>query len=197
MPEPVLPSKTARRFNPLDNDVERVLLSEAELQTRVVEIADEISEDLVGRNDVVMLGVLTGAFMFTSDLVKNLSIPAEVKFMKASSYGKATESCGEVDISNAFVNSDDIEGKTVVIVEDIIDTGNTLLGLTAYIQSLKPREVRIVCLLDKPSRRKVNLKVDYTAFSVPDEFVIGYGLDFAGKYRCLPYIGVLKPELYM
>jgi len=196
MPSAMVSGTPSRRSNPLDSDVERVLLSAAEINERVVEIANQISEDLAGRDDVVMLGVLTGAFMFTSDLLKNLSIPAEVKFMKTSSYGKATESSGQVDISNAFVDAEDIEGRTVVIVEDIIDSGNTLADLVDFIKRMNPREVRIVCLLDKPARRQVDVPVNYIAFTIPDDFVIGYGLDFAEKYRCLPYIGVLKPEMY-
>lgn len=183
--------------NPLDTDVEEVLLSREQLQTRVAQLASRISLDLAGRDDVIFLGVLTGAFMFTSDLLKHLTIPAEVKFVKASSYGSTTESSGDVTISTDMLREEDVCGKTVVIVEDIVDTGGTLAGIVGFLREMQPREVLVACLLDKPSRRVVEVQVDYKGFTIPDKFVIGYGLDFAEKYRCLPYIGVLKPELYL
>mmetsp|Transcript_37547 Transcript_37547/g.106030 ORF Transcript_37547/g.106030 Transcript_37547/m.106030 type:complete len:287 (-) Transcript_37547:312-1172(-) len=182
--------------SPLDADVEHVLISHADIDNRVSQIAAQISEDLKGREDVMVVGVLTGAFMFTSDLLKKLTIPAEVKFVKTSSYGNATESSGDVTISTDLIKKSEVQGKTVLLVEDIIDTGGTLNSLVNFLSEFEPREIRIVCLLDKPARRVVKVPVDYTAFTIPDHFVIGYGLDFAEKYRCLPYIGVLKPEMY-
>eukprot|EP00191_Tetraselmis_sp_GSL018_P007202 CAMPEP_0177605102 /NCGR_PEP_ID=MMETSP0419_2-20121207/16506_1 /TAXON_ID=582737 /ORGANISM="Tetraselmis sp., Strain GSL018" /LENGTH=215 /DNA_ID=CAMNT_0019099197 /DNA_START=259 /DNA_END=906 /DNA_ORIENTATION=+ len=197
---PTVPVNRATResseANPLRDDLAEIILSASEIQSRVEEVAAELSIRLAGKDNILILGVLTGAFIFTSDLVRHLSIPAEVKFVKASSYGTGTVSSGTVSISEDSICEHDVYDKTVVVVEDIVDTGNTLKRLLGCLRSSQPRDVISVCLLDKPSRRQVNLKADITAFEIPDKFVVGYGLDFAEQYRCLPYIGVLKPEKY-
>lgn len=174
-------------------DIERVLLSEEQLRRRVQELGRQISQDYQGK-ELLMIGVLRGAVMFMSDLARAISVPVAIDFMAVSSYGSSTSSSGVVRILKDL--DEEVAGKDVLIVEDIIDSGLTLSYLLQNIQSRKPASVRICTLLNKPERRKVSLDVAYNGFTVPDEFVVGYGLDYAEKYRNLPFIGVLKPTVY-
>ncbi len=175
------------------HDVERVLISEWEVQKRVVELGKQISDDYKGK-DLLMISVLKGSVVFMADLMRAITLPAEIDFMAISSYGSGTKSSGVVKI----IKDIDIElaGKDLLIVEDILDSGMTLAYLKELLDGRCPASIRIVTLLDKPSRRKVDIHADYCGFEVPDEFLVGYGLDFAEHYRNLPFIGVLKPEVY-
>ena len=177
----------------LDKDVERVLFSEEELRNRVAEIAAEIDRDYAGK-EPLLISVLRGSFVFMADLVRQIHLPCTVDFMAVSSYGVGTSSSGQVKIVKDL--SEQIEGKDVIVVEDILDSGNTLNFLKQYFLTKGAASVSICTLLDKPYRREKAIHADYVGFEVPDEFVVGYGLDYAQKYRNLPYIGVLKPEVY-
>ena len=177
----------------LDKDVERVLFSEEELKNRVAEIAAEIDRDYAGK-EPLLVSVLRGSFVFMADLVRQITLPCTVDFMAVSSYGAGTSSSGQVKIIKDL--SEHIEGKDVIVVEDILDSGNTLSYLLQLLQARKPASVRLCTLLDKPSRREKAVEADLSGFVVPDEFVVGYGLDYAQLYRNLPYIGVLKPAVY-
>jgi len=179
----------------MKNDIERVLLSEEQIQKRVRELAAEISRDYGDKNPT-MVCILKGAIMFYTDLLRNMPIPVTMDFMAVSSYGNKTKSSGEVEIRKDLSTS--IEGKHVIIVEDIVDSGFTLSYLTRMLASRGAKSIKLATLLDKPARRApgITLKSDYSGFVVGDEFVVGYGLDYAEKYRNLPYIGILKPEVY-
>lgn len=177
----------------LDKDVERVLFTEEELKARVAELAAQIDRDYAGKAPL-LVSVLRGSFVFMADLVRRITLPCTVDFMSVSSYGAGTSSSGQVKIIKDL--SEHIEGKDVIVVEDILDSGNTLSYLLQLLQARKPASVRLCTLLDKPSRRVKDVAVDYSGFSIPDYFVVGYGLDYAEKYRNLPYIGVLKPSVY-
>ena len=179
----------------MKNDIERVLLTEAQLQKRVREMAAEISRDYADKNPT-MVCILKGAIMFYTDLLRNMPIPLSMDFMAVSSYGNKTKSSGEVEIRKDLSTS--IEGKHVIIVEDIVDSGFTLSYLKRMLDSRGAKSIRLATLLDKPARRApgITLKSDYSGFVVGDEFVVGYGLDYAERYRNLPYIGILKPEVY-
>ncbi len=174
-------------------DIERVLLSEEQLQQRVRELGEEISKEYAGK-EILMIGVLRGAVMFMADLARAIAVPVMIDFMAVSSYGTSTSSSGIVRILKDL--DEEVAGKHVLIVEDIIDSGLTLSYLVDNIKSRQPASVRICTLLNKPERRKVDLEVNYNGFVVPDEFVVGYGLDYAEKYRNLPFIGILKPAIY-
>ncbi len=175
------------------SDIKQILLSEEDIIKRVKEIGSDITKDYQGK-DLVMIGILKGAVIFMSELCKNINLPIAIDFMGVSSYGKATRTTGEVRIVKDLDAS--VEGKDILVVEDIIDTGLTLSYLTDNLEKRGANSVKIVTLLDKPSRRKENVKVDYIGFEVPDEFVVGYGLDYAETYRNLPFIGILKEEIY-
>jgi hypoxanthine phosphoribosyltransferase len=175
------------------NDVQEILISGEEIAKRVKELGVQISKDYEGK-DLMLIGVLKGSVPFMADLLKEITIPCTMDFMAVSSYGSATASSGVVRILKDLDSS--IENKNVLIVEDIIDTGYTLKYLIENLKSRNPKDVRICCLLDKPDRRKVELHIDYKGFKIPDEFVVGYGLDYAEKYRNLPFIGVLKKDVY-
>lgn len=177
----------------LDKDVERVLFSEEELRERVAQIAAQIDADYAGK-EPLLVSVLRGSFVFMADLVRQIHVPCTVDFMAVSSYGKGASSSGQVKIIKDL--SEQIEGKDLIVVEDILDSGNTLSYLLQLLQARKPASVRLCTLLDKPSRRVKEVEVNYSGFSIPDYFVVGYGLDYAEKYRNLPYIGVLKPSIY-
>ena len=179
----------------MNNDIARVLISEGQLDKRIREMAAEITRDYAGKNPT-MICILKGAVMFYSDLLRHISIPLTMDFMAVSSYGNKTKSSGEVEIRKDLSTS--IEGKHVIIVEDIVDSGFTLSYLTRMLSSRGAASVKLCTLLDKPARRApgITLKSDYSGFVVGDEFVVGYGLDYAEYYRNLPYIGVLKPEVY-
>ncbi len=150
-------------------------------------MADEI-KDKYADKDPLVVSVLNGSFMFCSDLMKRLNFPLELNFIKVSSYGNKTESSGNIQISGGRI---DMKDRAVLIVEDIIDSGNTLKRLTEYFNQLGAASVETAVFLDKPSRREVDIQADYTGFEIPDEFVVGYGLDFAQYYRNLPYVGIL------
>jgi hypoxanthine phosphoribosyltransferase len=177
----------------LHNDIQEVLYSEEVIQQKVQELGAAISRDYQGRNPLVIC-VLKGAFIFMADLSKNITIPIELDFMAVSSYGNTTRSSGEVKIIKDLDTS--VEGRDVLIVEDIIDSGLTLSYLIDVLERRNALSVNVVALFDKPGRRTVDLNADYTGFIIPDAFVVGYGLDYAEKYRNLPYIGVLKPAVY-
>lgn len=177
----------------MQKDIKAVLYSEEQIQAKVREMGQQLSKDFNGRNPLVIC-VLKGAFIFMSDLVKSIFVPLEIDFMAVSSYGQSTKSSGVVKIIKDLDVS--VEGRDVIIVEDIIDSGLTLSYLIDVLERRNARSVTVAALFDKPARRTVDLEPDYKGFTLPDEFVVGYGLDFAEKYRNLPYIGILKPEVY-
>ncbi|MEA3402100.1 MAG: hypoxanthine phosphoribosyltransferase [Armatimonadota bacterium] len=173
-------------------DIAEVIATEAEIRDAVERLAGELTED-VGELSPILVGVLNGAFVFLADLVRRLDFPLEIDFMNASSYGEGTVSEGleiQTDLSL------DVEGRHVVLVDDILDTGQTLQGLVRHVTGRGAASVRTCCLLDKPARRTVDFEADYVGIEIPDRFVVGYGLDFAQRHRNLPFIGVLRPELY-
>jgi hypoxanthine phosphoribosyltransferase len=175
----------------VDHGVGEVLLDEATVQARVAELGAEISADYEGR-DLLLVGVLKGAVFFMSDLMRRLTVPCEIDFMAISSYGAATDSSGVVRIlKDLDVN---IAGRDVLVVEDIIDSGLTLSYLMRNLKARRPGSLEICALLTKPERREIDVPVRYVGFEIPNRFVIGYGLDFAERYRNLPYIGVLHPD---
>ena len=177
----------------LIDDVARILIDAEAIQERVKELGRYIDEQYAGK-DLLLISVLKGSVIFMADLLRAISIPHEIDFMATSSYGASTESSGVVRIIKDL--NQPIEGRHVLIVEDIIDSGHTLSYLTRILEARNPASLRIVTLLDKPERREVELDVDWVGFSIPNEFVIGYGLDYNELYRNLPFIGVLKPEVY-
>ncbi len=175
-------------------DVGEVLITGEQIEGKVGELGARLSTDYEGR-DLVLVSVLKGALPFMADLMRAMTIPVQIDLMEVSSYGGAsTETSGLVRILKDLSSS--IEGKDVLIVEDIIDTGLTLNYLLRYLRGKNPRTLRICALLDKPARRLVEIDIDYRGFTVPDQFVVGYGLDYGEFYRNLPFIGVLKPEVY-
>lgn len=169
----------------------KVLLTEEEVDERIKKLGQKISEDYAGKN-VHLICVLKGGAFFMCELAKRITVPVSMDFMSVSSYGNGTESSGAVKIVKDLDES--IEGKNVLIVEDIIDSGNTLHYLVEILYKRKPADIKICTLLDKPERRVADVHVDYVGFDIPDEFVVGYGLDYAQKYRNLPYIGVVEVE---
>ncbi|MDU4961248.1 MAG: hypoxanthine phosphoribosyltransferase [Sporomusaceae bacterium] len=175
------------------NDIKEILIDKDQLAERVRELGEEISADYAGK-EILMIGVLRGAVVFMADLARAISLPVALDFMAVSSYGASTSSSGIVRILKDL--DEDLAGKHVLIVEDIIDSGLTLNYLVDNLKSRQPASVRLCTLLNKPSRRKAPVHVDYNGFTIPDYFVVGYGLDFAEKYRNLPFIGILKPEAY-
>ena len=177
----------------LEQDIERVLFTEEELKARVAEIAARIDRDYAGK-EPMLISVLRGSFIFMADLARAITLPCTVDFMAVSSYGSGTTSSGQVKITKDL--SESIEGRDIIVVEDILDSGNTLSYLFQLLQAQHPASVRLCTLLDKPSRRTKPITADYTGFTVDDLFVVGYGLDYAEKYRNLPYIGILKPAVY-
>ncbi len=179
----------------MENDIARVLLSQEQIQSRVQEMGRQIAWDYRGKNPA-MVCILKGAIMFYTDLLRAMPIQLSMDFMAVSSYGKRTKSSGEVEIRKDLSTS--IENRHVIIVEDIIDSGYTLTYLTRMLAARGASSIKICTLLDKPSRRApgITLKSDYYGFEVPDAFVVGYGLDYNEAYRNLPYIGVLKSEIY-
>ena len=176
-----------------ENDIQEVLFSEEQLKARVAEIARQIEADYAGK-EIMLISVLRGSFIFMADLCRAIQLPCTLDFMSVSSYGKGTTSSGQVQITKDL--SEDITGRHVIVVEDILDSGNTLSYLLKILENRRPASIRLCTLLDKPERRVKPVEVHYTGFSIPDAFVVGYGLDYAERYRNLPYIGVLKPEVY-
>lgn len=177
----------------IHEDVEEVLLSGDQIAARVAELGTQLAADYAGRTPV-LVSVLKGSIVFLADLIRAMDVPLNVDLMEVSSYGSATESSGQVRILKDLSSS--IEGRDVVVVEDIIDTGLTLNYLLRYLAERHPASVRVCCLLDKPARRLAEIEIDYRGFSIPDRFVIGYGLDYDERYRNLPYVGVLRPSIY-
>jgi hypoxanthine phosphoribosyltransferase len=177
----------------LHDDVEEILLDAQTITDRVAELGAEISSDFADR-DPVLVSVLKGSIIFLADLMRAMELPTSIDLMEVSSYGAGTESSGQVRIIKDLSNT--IQDRHVIVVEDIIDTGLTLNYLLRYLADKRPASVSIVCLLDKPARRLAEIPIDYVGFTIPDRFVIGYGLDFDERYRNLPYIGVLKPSVY-
>ena len=175
------------------NDVERVLLSEEQIAEKVKEIGAQITKDYEGEK-LLIITILKGSVIFAADLLREIKIPVEIDFMCLSSYGSGSESSGVVKIVKDL--NEPIEGKNVLIIEDILDSGNTLSHLVKLLGTRNPKSIKIATLLDKPDRRVAHVDVAYKGFSIPDEFVIGYGLDYAEKYRNLPYVGILKREVY-
>lgn len=175
------------------SDIQEVLFSEEQIQDKIKELGEVISKDYEGRNPLVIC-VLKGAFVFMADLVKRITIPIELDFMAVSSYGQSTKSSGVVKIIKDLDIS--VEGRHVLIVEDIIDSGLTLSYLIDVLERRNALSISVVALFNKPARRTVELEPEYEGFGLPDEFVVGYGLDYAEKYRNLPCVGILKPEIY-
>jgi hypoxanthine phosphoribosyltransferase len=177
----------------MKQDIQEVLFSEEILTKRIKELANEISRDYKGKN-LVVVGILKGSVLFAAELIKNISIHCEIDFMAVSSYGNSTETSGVVRILKDLDSN--IEGKDILVVEDIVDTGVTLTYLLKYLEARKANSIEIIALLNKPARRTSELDVKYIGFEVPDGFIVGYGIDYAEKYRNLPFIGILKPEVY-
>lgn len=177
----------------MDQDILKVLITQDEIQARTQELGDRLYERFHDKNPM-FVGVLNGCFIFMADLVRAAQLKSEVEFIGLSSYKNATKSSGSVQITRDLQR--DINGRDIIVVEDILDSGNTLAFLTDYLRTKGAASVTIATLLDKPARREKPIKADYVGFEVPDEFVVGYGLDYAQQYRNMPYIGVLKPEVY-
>jgi len=179
--------------NEVEKDILKVLVSEEEIQRRVSELGAALAQKLAGK-EPLFLGVLKGCFMFMTDLVRACQLRSDIEFIAVSSYQNATVSSGKVQITRDL--QQDITGRDLIIVEDILDSGNTLAFLKEYFLTKGAESITIVTLLDKPARREKAITADLCGFTVPDEFVVGYGLDYAQMYRNVPYIGVLKPEVY-
>lgn len=178
----------------MDEDILKVLVTEEQLKAKVQELGEQITRDYEGKN-LLLVSILKGSVVFMADIMRAIKVPNAIDFMVVSSYGGAnTTTTGLVKIIKDLDN--DLTGKDVLIVEDILDTGVTLSKLVPMLEMRHPNSVKICAILDKPERRKADIHADYLGFQVPDEFVVGYGLDYDEKYRNLPYVGVLKPEVY-
>ena len=177
----------------MHQDVEQILYTEEELRSRVKDLGAQITADYAGKFPM-LISILRGSYIFMADLTRAINLPVTVDFMAVSSYGAGTVSSGQVEIKKDL--SDTIEGRDLIIVEDILDSGNTLHYLMKVLQARKPASIRICTLMDKPERRTQPITADYVGFTIPDAFIVGYGLDYDEKYRNLPYVGVLKPEVY-
>ena len=177
----------------MNKDIDHVLVSQAQLKEKIAELGAQITKDYQGK-DLLLVSILKGACVFLSDLLRAVELPLSIDFMCVSSYGAGTVTQGHANIIKDL--DVDIEGKDVLIVEDILDSGVTLSHVMEILRSRKPASLRRCSLLEKPERHKVNVPIDYLGFVVPDEFVVGYGLDYAEKYRNLPYVGVLKESVY-
>lgn len=177
----------------LDKDIERVLFSEEEIQAILKRLGEQITRDYRGKN-LLLVGILKGSVVFMADLMRQIDLKCKIDFMALSSYGDTTRSSGVVRVLKDL--STDINGYDVLVIEDILDSGNTLSHLKQMLTLRQPKSFKICTFFDKPERRAVDLKADYVGAEIPDEFIVGYGLDYAENYRNLPYVGVLKPELY-
>ena len=177
----------------MNDDILRVLYSEEELEAKCAELGAQISKDYEGKN-LLLVSVLKGAVVFMTDLMRHITVPCSIDFMVVSSYGSGVKTSGVVKIVKDL--DADLAGKDLLIVEDILDTGMTLHYLKQLLQDRNPNSIRIATLLDKPERRRAAVRADYVGYQVPDEVVVGYGLDYDEKYRNLPYVGILKPEVY-
>ena len=176
----------------MEQDIQEVLISEEEIERHVAEIGRQISQDYADKNPI-FVGVLKGCFIFMADLMRHVTVNCTMDFMSVSSY-RGTTSTGAVKINKDL--NEDIEGRHLILVEDILDSGVTLNYLKNYLSVRRPASIRVATLMDKPARRKADIYADYSCFEVPDAFVVGYGLDYNENYRNLPYIGILKPEVY-
>ena len=174
------------------NEVETILITETDLAKRVKALAQQIEKDYTGK-EMVIVSLLNGTVMFLADLIRNISLPLRLDFIGVSSYGAGTESGDLVFTKELRL---DVHGRDVLLVDDILDTGRTLHRVLGKLRKLKPREIKTCVLLDKPERRVEAVEADYVGFKIPNQFVVGYGLDFAERYRNLPFVGVLKPEMY-
>lgn len=177
----------------MHNDIQEILVTEQQLQQKIQELGAAISRDYAGK-DLLLVAILKGSVVFMADLMRAVTIPCNIDFMVVSSYGKGTNTSGLVKIVKDL--DQDLNGKHVLIVEDILDTGVTLSNLVPMLKMRNPASVKICTILDKPSRRKADIEADYRGYQIPDEFAVGYGLDYAENYRNLPYVGVLKREVY-
>lgn len=177
----------------IENDIERVFFTADALQEKVKELGTRITSDYLEKNPLI-IGVLKGSFVFMADLMRSINTYCDIDFMAVSSYGNGTTTTGAVRITKDL--SYDVQNRHVIIIEDILDSGVTLSYLKKYIENRNPASISICTLLDKPSRRKSDIHADYVGFICPDAFIVGYGLDYAERYRNLPYIGVLKSEIY-
>ncbi|MBT7651234.1 MAG: hypoxanthine phosphoribosyltransferase [Opitutae bacterium] len=177
----------------MKKDIKEVLLTKEVIQERVMEMGQEIDRHFHGR-EIIIITLLDGAIVFTADLIRNLAIPLRLDCLRVSSYGDSTDPETAPRILSSLKS--DVSGKHVLIVDDILDTGNTLQSVSNEVLSQKPASVHSCVFLDKPDRRENGFKADWSGFSIPDEFVVGYGLDYAGRYRQLPYVGTLKPSIY-
>ncbi len=184
---------TTMRIGAPSEDIAEILVSEEAIAAKVKELGARITSDYRGK-DLVLVSILKGALPFLADLMRQVELPLALDFLEVSSYGASTESSGVVRILKDLANP--IEARDVLVVEDILDTGNTLAFVVDHLRSQHPASVRICTLLDKPARRLVPIEIDYRGFEIADKFVVGYGLDYAERYRNLPFIGVLKPEVY-
>lgn len=178
----------------LAKDIQSVLYSEEEIQARVAEMGARITKDYEGKENILLVSVLRGSYIFMADLSRAIDLPVKIDFMSVSSYGSGTKSSGQVEIKKDI--SMDLEGYHVIIVEDILDSGNTLYYLMKLLNARNPASMSICTLMDKPDRRVRPIKAEYSCFEIPDAFVVGYGLDYDQKYRNLPYVGILKPSVY-
>ena len=177
----------------MHKDIEKILYTEEELSRRVKELGAQIAADYAGRQPM-LISVLRGSYIFMADLTRAIGLDVTVDFMAVSSYGAGTVSSGQVEIKKDL--SDSIEGRDLIIVEDILDSGNTLYYLMDVLRARRPASIRICALMDKPERRTKPISADYVGFTIPDAFIVGYGLDYAERYRNLPYVGVLRPSVY-
>ena len=177
----------------MHQDLESVLFSEEEIRDKIAELGEIITKDYAGKHPFI-LGLLKGCFIFMADMCRQIKLPCDIDFMSVSSYGSGTSSTGAVKITKDL--SRDIEGRDVLILEDVLDSGNTLYYIKNYLAGRKPASIKICTLLDKPFGRQSPVQADYVGFTCPDGFVVGFGLDYAERYRNLPYVGVLKPEIY-
>lgn len=177
----------------IHDDIKSVMISEEEIEKIVKGLGEKISEDYAGK-EILLVVILKGSLIFAADLMRYITVPVKLDFMQASSYGSGMESSGIINIKKDLEN--DAAGKHILIIEDIIDSGNTLAKLKHILKDRGPASVKICSLLSKPSRREMEVEVEYIGRDIPDEFVVGYGLDFDEKYRNLPYIGILKPKVY-
>jgi len=175
------------------NDIKEVLFTEEIIQKRVAELGAEITKEYAGKAPL-LIGILKGCFMFLADLSRHIDLDCEIRFLTASSYGFSSVSSGKVNMDKSI--DFDVEGRDVLIIEDILDSGITLTALRAFVAKHKPASLKVCTMLDKPERRQLPIIPDYTGFECPNEFVVGYGLDYGEKYRNLPYVASLKPEVY-
>lgn len=178
----------------MEKDIDSVLITEEEIAKEVEKVAEQINTDFHGK-ELLLVVILKGSIVFAVDLMRRIKLPSMIDFIRVSSYGNSAVSSGDVCIKSDL--SIDIKGKNVIIVEDIIDSGNTLYALKNLLLKREPKDLKICTLLDKPQRREANIKADYIGIQIPDEFVVGYGLDYAEHFRGLPYIGVLSRKVYM